>query len=225
MNAEIENLINIALVDGEITDKEKSIILRKAEKTGVDIEEVEMLIEAKIHSHNKNVTKEKVGNIKVCPACGESVQALMLNCPSCGHEMTNKESNKSLNKLLHKLENAVSHEDDLDIDETHARIISNYPIPISKEDLYEFIVFSKSKVGVELFDDEIAKAWRKKLGEALGKAMISFPKNSNEYEQIVQFNDEYISSTKKQKKAGIIAIIISFVILIVLATLIILDND
>ena len=31
MNSEIENLINMALADGEVTEKERGIILRKAE--------------------------------------------------------------------------------------------------------------------------------------------------------------------------------------------------
>jgi predicted RNA-binding Zn-ribbon protein involved in translation (DUF1610 family) len=222
MNSDIENLINIALADGEITDKERSIILRKAEKIGQDIEEVEMFIEAKIHLSKKPKTKEKVGNIKVCPACGENIQSLMLNCPSCGHEMTNKESNKSINKLLSKLENAIKLEDDLDIDETHARIISNFPIPIVKEDLYEFILFSRSKLGLDMFEDDIAKAWRKKLGESIGKAIISFPKSSDEYQQIIQFNEEFVISSKKQKKKEIYGVVISITILITIAVLVIL---
>jgi predicted RNA-binding Zn-ribbon protein involved in translation (DUF1610 family) len=208
MNSDIENLINIALADGEITDKERSIILRKAEKIGQDIEEVEMFIEAKIHLSKKPKTKEKVGNIKVCPACGENIQSLMLNCPSCGHEMTNKESNKSINKLLSKLENAIKLEDDLDIDETHARIISNFPIPIVKEDLYEFILFSRSKLGLDMFEDDIA--------------IISFPKSSDEYQQIIQFNEEFVISSKKQKKKEIYGVVISITILITIAVLVIL---
>jgi hypothetical protein len=40
MNPEIEKLIELSLVDGEITDKEKSIILKKAEKFGEDPDEV-----------------------------------------------------------------------------------------------------------------------------------------------------------------------------------------
>jgi uncharacterized membrane protein YebE (DUF533 family) len=34
MNPEIEKLIDLALADGEITDKERAVIIKKAEKNG-----------------------------------------------------------------------------------------------------------------------------------------------------------------------------------------------
>ena len=46
MHPEIEKLIDMALVDGQVTDKEREIILRKAEKLGLDIDEVEMYLES-----------------------------------------------------------------------------------------------------------------------------------------------------------------------------------
>ena len=53
MNPEIEKLIKMALVDGQITDKEREIILRKAEKLGLDVDEVEMYLEGSL-DHNKS---------------------------------------------------------------------------------------------------------------------------------------------------------------------------
>ena len=46
----IEKLIKIALVDGHVTDKEREIIQRKAEKLGLDIDEVEMYLESNFGS-------------------------------------------------------------------------------------------------------------------------------------------------------------------------------
>jgi uncharacterized membrane protein YebE (DUF533 family) len=48
MNPEIDKLINIALTDGQVTDKEREIILRKAEKLGLDVDEVEMYLESNL---------------------------------------------------------------------------------------------------------------------------------------------------------------------------------
>ena len=45
MNPEIEKLIDLAIADGEITDKERSVILKKAEKLGEDPDEVEMILD------------------------------------------------------------------------------------------------------------------------------------------------------------------------------------
>ena len=50
MNPEIEKLIEMALSDGQLTDKEREIILRKAEKLGLDVDEVEMYLEGKLSS-------------------------------------------------------------------------------------------------------------------------------------------------------------------------------
>jgi hypothetical protein len=47
MHPEIEKLIEMALADGQVTDKEREIILRKADKLGLDVDEVEMYLEGK----------------------------------------------------------------------------------------------------------------------------------------------------------------------------------
>ncbi len=63
MHPEIEKLIDLALADGQITDKERAIILRKAEKLGEDIDEVEMILEGKLsklaHRHYQPITTNK----------------------------------------------------------------------------------------------------------------------------------------------------------------------
>ena len=48
MNAELEKLIDFALADGVITDKEREIIRKKAEKIGEDPDEAEMILDAKL---------------------------------------------------------------------------------------------------------------------------------------------------------------------------------
>jgi uncharacterized protein (TIGR02145 family) len=48
MHPEIDKLIEMALADGQVTEKEREIILRKAEKLGLDLDEVEMYLEGKL---------------------------------------------------------------------------------------------------------------------------------------------------------------------------------
>ena len=45
MNPELEKLITLAAADGIITDKQREIILLKAEALGVDPDEVEIYLE------------------------------------------------------------------------------------------------------------------------------------------------------------------------------------
>jgi hypothetical protein len=53
MNPELEKLIDFALADGVITDKEREIIRKKAEKLGEDPDEAEMILDAKLAMQNK----------------------------------------------------------------------------------------------------------------------------------------------------------------------------
>ena len=55
MHPEIEKLIDMALIDGQVNDKEREIILRKAEKLSLDIDEVEMYLEGKISANDINL--------------------------------------------------------------------------------------------------------------------------------------------------------------------------
>ena len=48
-NEQLENLINRALSDGELTEKEKQILFKKAEAAGIDLDEFEMVLDAKLY--------------------------------------------------------------------------------------------------------------------------------------------------------------------------------
>jgi hypothetical protein len=60
MNPEIEKLIKMALVDGQVTDKEREIILRKAEKLGLDTDEVEMYLEGSLDSKKQDNSSKMI---------------------------------------------------------------------------------------------------------------------------------------------------------------------
>ena len=104
MHSEIEKLIDLALADGQITEKERNVILNKGNELGVNIDELEMILEGKIHqlkSSQIKPTKEKVGIIKTCPSCGASVKSFQTNCEDCGHEYSKKISLEiDLNKSI-----------------------------------------------------------------------------------------------------------------------------
>ena len=51
---EIENLINAAMADGVLTDKEKQIIINKAKSQGIDPDEMELVLGAKVFEFSKN---------------------------------------------------------------------------------------------------------------------------------------------------------------------------
>ena len=45
-NEQLEKLIEMALMDGELTEKEKQVLFKNAEALGIDLDEFEMVLEA-----------------------------------------------------------------------------------------------------------------------------------------------------------------------------------
>lgn len=163
MHPEIEKLIDLALADGQITEKERNVILKKATELGIDADEVEMVLDGRIHQleANKPKQKEKVGNIKTCPACGASVKPFTDECNDCGHVFRHD----SLKKLASELKDNPS---DL------VSKISMHTIPINREALIEFLAFSYGNANNKGLPFDIRSAWNSKLNEALEKAKFSF---------------------------------------------------
>ena len=54
----IETLINAALVDGVLTDKERKVLLKRAEAEGIDLDEFEIILDAKLYEIRKNKSQE-----------------------------------------------------------------------------------------------------------------------------------------------------------------------
>lgn len=114
-NEQIEKLIELALADGELTEKEKQVLFKRAEAEGIDLDEFEMVLEARIFEKTKDKTEKptatpksnKFGDVRKCPACGAIVQAFSTQCSDCGYEITNIEANNSVKILSDKLENIL----------------------------------------------------------------------------------------------------------------------
>jgi hypothetical protein len=120
-NEQIEKLIDLALADGELTEKEKQVLFKKAEAAGIDLDEFEMVLDAKLFEKNQAKTEtppvsapksDKFGDVKKCPACGTMVQSFNVKCSDCGHEFSNIEANASIQKLFELLDDVESQRDD-----------------------------------------------------------------------------------------------------------------
>ena len=55
----LKKLITLALNDGEISDREKELILKKASNLGIDEIEAEMVLEGMISDHENGIKTEK----------------------------------------------------------------------------------------------------------------------------------------------------------------------
>ncbi len=110
LTPELEQLIQYALEDGVLTPKERAVLMKKAEAAGVDLDEFEMILEAKLHEAKKAAAAAapkpagKHGNVRKCPHCGAPVSGFQSSCSECGHEFSNIEAVKSTNVLFEKLQ-------------------------------------------------------------------------------------------------------------------------
>ncbi|MDB9984088.1 hypothetical protein OAE00_01040 [bacterium] len=243
MHTEIENLIDMALADGVVTEKERAIILRKAESLGIDKDEIEMILDGKLHKleASKPKQKEKVGNIKTCPACGSFIKAMELTCSDCGHEFTNTQANSTLLKLLEQIEKinnkeittpqilkgalgeqAKKNQIDQEKNKLKSELIENFPIPNTREDMLEFLAYSLSKgkdnSHMSYFGDGFSTsgAWRKKAEEVIIKSKIMFKNDTAFFKQLENYEIDFKSSIKSRNRVrnlsiGVIAIILIIV--------------
>lgn len=118
-NEQLESLIELALADGELTEKEKQVLFKKAQELGIDLDEFEMVLDAEFYKKKQALQKEKpatisvppaapksnkYGDVRKCPACGAMVSSFVAKCPDCNYEFTNIEANVSFTKLMNMLE-------------------------------------------------------------------------------------------------------------------------
>lgn len=108
----LEQLIDMALADGELTEKEKQVLFKRAEAMGIDLDEFEMVLDARLYKQSQQqqlsaqqpVTSapksDKYGDVKKCPACGTMIESFTTRCPECGHEFSNIAANSSIQKLF-----------------------------------------------------------------------------------------------------------------------------
>ena len=173
---ELESLIQATLEDGVLEDNEKAALIKRAQKEGVDLDELEIYINSllqrrqrELREKNDSLEKEYEQEKKkaigpVCPKCGKQVPPLTLKC-DCGYEFTKQTHVSSVQIFAEKIEKIKSQkitgsDELLDFGYTKSfkeqqdkiiSIIQLFPVPNTKEDIIEFLALSipnaKAKTG------------------------------------------------------------------------------
>lgn len=166
-NEQLEQLIDAALADGVLTEKEKQILFKKAQAFGIDLDEFEMVLDARLFKLQKEQQSSapksnKYGDVKKCPACGAIIETFNTRCSECGHVFSNVETNETIEKLFKILNDIESVTIETDViksgtakniwqqafqdGEVHHKrhnmkvaAIQNFPVPNTKEDILEFL--------------------------------------------------------------------------------------
>jgi hypothetical protein len=218
MHPEIENLINMALADDEVTEKERNIILKKAVALGLDQDEVGMILDGKIALMKKEANvppppiiekpkSQKQGDVKKCPSCGAPVSTFSTKCSDCGHEFRNTQVLSSKQRLYEELQKVEGQERSRKstftekiggeqeilkrINNRLSNAISTFPIPNSKEDLLDFfsLAIAEMKKGGGMHDDgALRKAWKSKAKELKSKIDLDLKNDHHAISLIKEYN-------------------------------------
>jgi len=203
----MEHLIEMALADGELTEKEKQVLFKKAEANGIDLDEFEMVLDARLYEKQKAMEapspvahaaapqSDKYGDVRKCPSCGAIVETFITRCSDCGYEFRNVGTVSSFTLLASKLEAIdrmptgfkqafLPSEDPI---RKKFSTIKNFPVPTTKEDILEFITMATP---LALISDPLSKAWRAKCEQVILKARFSMRDDKGLMEEIEQYGKQ-----------------------------------
>lgn len=180
--------------------------------------------------------QEFVGTIKKCPSCGTTLQSLDIVCPGCGHEFQGKRENSALTKLsqtLTQIEQGRGQSQSLQAsgnvlvdlmnvstkgysadptDTQLATVITNFPIPTTKEDIIEFLTMASTSIDYSAYtklgkngnpEDRgkvlVANAWVSKIKQAYQKANLTLA-NDPSFATIQQIYNQSMAEVAAHKK-------------------------
>lgn len=181
---ELENLIQATLEDGKLEENEKAALVKRAQKEGVDLDELEIYINSLLQRRQRELReknneldeklekKKKEAFGRTCPNCGKQVPPLTLKC-DCGYEFTSSNKVSSVQELSDKIES-----------------ILNEPIKFTKPESGELTEFKKTQQ-----KNTIMKERRQRVMDLI--SMFPVP---NTKEDIIEFLS--LSAPKSIKKGG-----------------------
>lgn len=169
----IEELIDAALADGVLTDKERAVLKRRAVSEGIDPDEFDMVLDARLARMQKSQQQaaaakprtDKYGNMRKCPACGAMLKSFSGVCPECGYEITGVSAASSLQTFYNDIKNASSREKD--------GLIKSLPVPNTNEELFEVMNMAVSCATSR----ENTEAWISKAGQVYQKITLTCDNN------------------------------------------------
>ena len=200
-----------------------------------------------------NASKRQVefaGKIIKCPNCGEILNnPFSIKCPACGYELRGANSFstvKNLEQELKKIEAQRQMNKDSDflktligsVDQQLANKITNFTIPNTKEDIFEFMILAASNIDptvyskdstMQLFNNKkimISNAWDSKYNQAHQKAKLMFPDDTKllEIEKLYKSKKKEIYINKHKDKWLLIGILIFFVVFVVFVEIMLLNS-
>lgn len=168
------------------------------------------------------------GVIHKCPNCGEVLKSFESCCPACGYELRNIEVSKTISDFAKQLKQIEAQRTDRKnnyisrSDEQVISLITSFPVPNTKEDLFEFVILASSNIDVSVLSGEISninpqkaicKAWKNKLDQVYNKSILVFDGNDAKFLKIKNLYDQIqmqlLEQNKNEKKRYKIELVLS----------------
>lgn len=148
---ELEELMDSVIADGEISDKERAVLHKRALAEGVDPDEMDVVIDGRLAKMLKAGNpapqapapahkSQKMGDVMKCPSCGAQVVSGLAICPECGFAFKNVDLNHSAQALQQRLK---------DLEQEYAVKIENAKAE-KKKNFLGFLSFSALDLEHEL---------------------------------------------------------------------------
>lgn len=141
---------------------------------------------------NKKTQRTMVydGEIHKCPNCGDILDAHELVCESCGYERRGGVVTHSIQEFTESISLAATELD-------KATIIRNYPIPNTKEDIFEFLILSSSNITGQT-SRVVFDAWVAKIEQCYKKARVSYL-HAPDFKKIQMIYDDVNKKITKER--------------------------
>ena len=211
--------------------------MKRADSNSKKVSCVQMEKESSLqHPHISENSRKTVyeGVVHKCPNCDTVLNGFEARCPGCGLEFRSEDTLNSVTALsdrLGSLERTSAKKSEASIYAARAGVIMSFPIPNTKEDIFEFMLIASTSVHVDIlveaeygYEDFKAayaeqKAWMTKMDQALKKAQLLFSEDPL-FEKIqTLYNDkqnEIVRYRKDHEKKDTLAIIKPILFLVLL---------
>lgn len=136
------------------------------------------------------------GEIHKCPNCGEVLESFVAVCPACGCEFRGTSTTNAGQEFVAKIDAAAT-------GYQKETIIRNFPIPNTKEDIFEFMILASSNLIGES-NESIFNAWLAKFEQCYQKAKLSFGNDADfsKIQILYEQTTKQVNKTRRMQEAN-----------------------
>ena len=231
---QLEAIIDAALADGVLTDKEREVLHKRAAQEGIDADELDIVIDGRLAKIKKQEdwlrptpppaeAPTKVGNVMKCPNCGTPYEPGTYKCSECGHVFQNVAALKSSEELAKGIQKILEEPSTLlstlglnvNGNSRVKSFILNFPIPTAKADIVDFLLSLSAKKSDQVYGD----TYRAKMKEVRAKAKILFAGDPQLEAALAETTGNWWSEMSRTAKLGI-GFVLFYVIIMLIGGLI-----